>query len=58
MQLQAFRRIALKAGEKRSIEFTVTPAMLSMLDMDMHKVVEPGIFDIMVGPQFRPNHLR
>jgi beta-glucosidase len=50
MQLQAFRRIALKAGEKRSVEFTVTPAMLSMLDMDMHKVVEPGIFDIMVGP--------
>jgi hypothetical protein len=40
----------LKAGEKRAVEFTVTPAMLSMLDMDMHKVVEPGIFDIMVGP--------
>lgn len=50
MQLAAFRRITLKAGEKRSVEFTVTPAMLSMLDMDMHKVVEPGIFDIMVGP--------
>ena len=50
MQLQAFRRISLKPGEKRSVEFTVTPAMLSMLDMDMHKVVEPGIFDIMVGP--------
>jgi beta-glucosidase len=50
MQLQAFRRITLKAGEKRAVEFTVTPAMLSMLDMDMHKVVEPGIFDIMVGP--------
>jgi beta-glucosidase len=50
MQLQAFRRITLKAGERRTVEFTVTPAMLSMLDMDMHKVVEPGIFDIMVGP--------
>jgi beta-glucosidase len=50
VQLQAFRRVALKPGEKRSVEFTVTPAMLSMLDMDMHKVVEPGIFDIMVGP--------
>jgi Fibronectin type III-like domain/Complex I intermediate-associated protein 30 (CIA30) len=50
MQLQAFRRITLKPGEKRTVEFTVAPAMLSMLDMDMHKVVEPGIFDIMVGP--------
>jgi beta-glucosidase len=49
-QLQAFRRITLKPGEKRSVEFTVTPAMLSMLDLDMHRVVEPGIFDIMVGP--------
>ena len=49
-QLQAFRRITLKPGEKRSVEFTVTPAMLSMLSLDMHRVVEPGIFDIMVGP--------
>jgi len=49
-QLQAFRRITLKPGEKRSVEFTLTPAMLSMLDLDMHRVVEPGIFDIMVGP--------
>ncbi len=49
-QLQAFRRITLKPGEKRPVEFTVTPAMLSMLDVDMHSVVEPGIFDIMVGP--------
>jgi beta-glucosidase len=50
LQLQAFHRITLKPGEKRSVEFTVTPAMLSMLDMDMNKVVEPGIFDILVGP--------
>ena len=49
-ELQAFRRITLKPGEKRSVEFAVTPAMLSMLDLDMHRVVEPGIFDIMVGP--------
>jgi len=50
MQLQAFRRITLKPGEKRTVEFTVTPAMLSMLDLDMRRVVEPGIFDLMVGP--------
>jgi len=24
--------------------------MLSILNVDMHRVVEPGIFDIMVGP--------
>jgi hypothetical protein len=49
-QLQAFRRITLKPGEKRTVEFTVTPAMLSMLDVDMHSIVEPGIFEIMAGP--------
>jgi beta-xylosidase len=50
MQLKGFQRITLKPGEKRTIEFTITPQMLSMLNIDMHKVVEPGVFDLMVGP--------
>lgn len=49
-QLKGFERVTLKPGEKRTVEFTVTPDMLSMLNVDMHKVVEPGIFDLMVGP--------
>ena len=50
MQLKAFQRITLKPGEKKTVEFTITPDMLSMLNIDMHRVVEPGLFDIMVGP--------
>jgi beta-glucosidase len=50
MQLKGFQRIRLKAGEKKSLEFTVTPDELSMLNADMQKVVEPGTFEIMVGP--------
>ena len=50
MQLRGFRRITLKPGEKKTVEFTVTPEMLSMLNIDMHRVVEPGVFDLMVGP--------
>lgn len=50
LRLAAFDRITLKPGEKRTVEFTITPEMLSMLNVDMHKVVEPGIFDVMVGP--------
>jgi len=50
MQLKDFERIALKSGEKRTVSFTVTPDMLSMLNVDMHRVVEPGVFDLMVGP--------
>ena len=50
MQLKGFQRITLKPGEKKTVEFTVTPDMLSMLNIDMHRVVEPGVFDLMVGP--------
>ena len=50
MQLAAFRRITLKPGEKKTVDFVVTPEMLSMLNVDMHRVVEPGVFELMVGP--------
>ncbi|HZR66837.1 MAG TPA: CIA30 family protein [Terriglobales bacterium] len=50
MALKGFQRITLKPGEKRTVEFTVTPDALSLLNVDMYKVVEPGIFDILVGP--------
>ena len=50
MQLKGFERVTLKPGEKRTVEFTITADMLSMLNTDMHRVVEPGIFDVMVGP--------
>jgi beta-glucosidase len=50
MQLKGFQRITLKPGEKKTVDFTITPDMLSMLNTDMHRVVEPGIFELMVGP--------
>jgi hypothetical protein len=50
MQLKGFQRVSLKPGEKKTVEFTITPDALSLLNIDMHKVVEPGVFEIMVGP--------
>jgi len=50
MQLKGFQRVTLKSGEKKTVEFTITPDTLSMLNVDMHNVVEPGVFDVMVGP--------
>jgi beta-glucosidase len=50
MQLKGFQRTTLKPGEKKTVEFTITPDTLSMLNIDMQRVVEPGIFEIMVGP--------
>jgi beta-glucosidase len=50
MELRGFKRVTLKPGEKTTVEFALTPAALSMLNEDMHSVVEPGTFDVMVGP--------
>jgi beta-glucosidase len=50
MKLAGFERIALKPGEKKTVEFNVTPETLSILNTDMHRVVEPGVFEMMVGP--------
>ena len=49
-ELRGFQRITLKPGEKKTVEFTITPDSLSLLNVDMHKVVEPGAFEVMVGP--------
>jgi hypothetical protein len=49
-ELKGFERIHLRAGEKKTVEFTISPETLSMINVDMHKVVEPGVFEVMVGP--------
>jgi beta-glucosidase len=50
MRLAGFERVTLKPGEKRTVEFEVTPEMLSILNVDMHREVEPGDYELMVGP--------
>jgi beta-glucosidase len=49
-ELKAFRRVTLQPGETKILSFTLTPASFRMWNIDMHRVVEPGDFDIMVGP--------
>jgi len=50
MELRGFQRLTLKPGETKTVEFKLRPRALEMLNQDMHWVVEPGVFDIMVGP--------
>jgi beta-glucosidase len=50
MQLKGFERVTLAPGEKKTVEFAVTPEMLRILNIDMHRVVVPGEFELMVGP--------
>jgi beta-glucosidase len=49
-KLRGFRRVHLEPGQKTTVEFKLTPDALAILDIHMDRVVEPGIFDIMVGP--------
>ena len=48
-QLHGFQRVALDAGETKTVSFTLTPEDLMLLDLNMHWSVVPGTFDIMVG---------
>jgi beta-glucosidase len=50
MELRGFECLTLKPGEKKTVHFKIGPIELQMLNRDMHWVVEPGTFDIMVGP--------
>jgi beta-glucosidase len=49
-ELKGFRRITLEPGQTKTVEFSLTPKELSFLNADMKRVVEPGIFEVMVGP--------
>ncbi len=48
-ELRGFRRVPLSPGQTETVRFTLGPEELSFLDRDMHRVVEPGTFKIMVG---------
>ncbi len=56
--LKGFKRIYLKAGETREVEFKITPDLLSMINGHLKRVVEPGEFHIMVGASSKDIKLR
>ena len=49
-ELKHFQRITLVPGETRTVTFSLVPRDLHLLNRDGEWVVEPGEFDIMVGP--------
>lgn len=52
-ELKGFSKIALKAGETKSVSFTIDAETLSYYNHDLQYVCEPGDFEIMVGPNSR-----
>lgn len=48
-ELKGFRRIHLKPGESRTVDFRLKAEMLAFTSLEMKRVVEPGVFRVMVG---------
>lgn len=48
-ELKGFQKLALRAGEKRTLEFTLAADDLKFLDRDLKWIVEPGEFQVFVG---------
>lgn len=48
-ELRGFERVHLNPGETKTVQFTLTPKELQMLDRNMKWIVEPGWFNVMVG---------
>ena len=48
-QLRGFERVHLEPGQTKRVKMTLRGDLLSLLDVNMQRVVEPGYFDIMIG---------
>jgi len=48
-RLRAFQRVALKAGESKTITFSISAADVSFINQQNKRVTEEGKFDVMVG---------
>jgi beta-glucosidase len=48
-RLRAFQKIDLKAGESRTVSFTVDKNDLAFVNAKLKTVTEPGDFEIMIG---------
>ncbi len=48
-ELKGFKKISLNPGERRTVEFIITPDAMSFYNLAMKKIVEPGTFTVYVG---------
>lgn len=50
LELKNFAKVALAPGAGQTVHFTLQPDDLAFLDKDLQPRVEPGVFEIFVGP--------
>ena len=58
MELKGFERMHLLPGETKAVSFIINPQLLSMLDKELKRIVEPGDFRIMIGSSSRDIRLK
>jgi beta-glucosidase len=56
-RLVAFERVPLAAGERRTVRLVIPHAQLALVNAHGREVVEPGGFELQVGPSSRPSVL-
>jgi beta-glucosidase len=49
-ELRGFQRIHLAPGEKQTVTFPINRQTLAFHDLQMNYTVEPGDFEMMIGP--------
>ena len=47
--MKAFKRLSMKAGETKTVDFKLMPEAFKNIDMDGHKILDPGEFKITAG---------
>src|SRR5207253_5566697 len=57
-ELKGFERMTLRPGEKRRVEFTLTPQLLGFYNREMRFAVEPGEFKVFVGDSSEDDRLQ
>ena len=48
-RLRAFQKIDLKAGERKTVTFTLDKNDLAFVNAQLKTVTEPGEFEVMIG---------
>ncbi len=57
-ELKGFQRIFLKKGESRKVTFQITDDLLKFYNPQLEYVLEPGDFNIMIGPDSSQKNLK
>ncbi|MEO8397724.1 MAG: fibronectin type III-like domain-contianing protein, partial [Chloroflexota bacterium] len=56
MELKAFKRISLDAGQTQTVSFTLAVNQLGFYDLENRFVVEPGTVEVMIGSSSQDIH--